>query len=117
MTWKPELQKSMENLKLNDIVFYDVQGLSPLTDMFVVASADSITQLEAARNQAQRIMKNNKLTLKNPTEDWSGGWLIMDYDEVIINIFLEEKRSFYNLDDFIKAGKINLDEIKNAVER
>ncbi len=106
---------ALENLKLTEIAQYDVSKISPLTDQFLIASADSMTQIDGARNRILEIMHPTKLRLKNPNEDWKGGWLIMDYGDIIINIFLNETRSFYNLDNFIKAGKIDLDELRDAV--
>lgn len=109
------LRDSLESLKLEQIVFYDVSKFSPLADIFLLASADSMPQLDASRNKVIDIMQQTTLKLRNPHEDWKGGWLIMDYGDIIINIFLTEKRSFYNLDDFIKAGKLDLDELRDAM--
>ena len=109
-----EIVEEMEGLKLEEIKSYDVSGFSALTDELLVASAESMVQIEAARNHTENKMSAYGFRLKNPREDWHGGWLLMDYGDLIIHVLLREKRSFYRIDDFIRAGQIKPEEIANA---
>lgn len=109
--------KTLDDLKVAEIKVYNLTQLSPIADHYIVGTAESMVQLEAARSNVEEEMWKDRLLLKNPMEDWSGGWLIMDFGNVIVNVFLEEMRTFYNLDDLLGAGKLNLDEIKDAVKR
>ena len=55
-------------------------------------------------------MFKNNIALKNTEGYASGGWILIDYCDIIINIFTEEANQFYNLDRVWKDGKlINID--------
>lgn len=104
----------MESLKLSEIKEHFVGGRSPLADYFVIATADSMLQLDASRSKIVKELSKMKIRLRNPNEDYKGGWLIMDYGNVVVNIFLEEKRRFYNLDELLLGGNFDLEEIKDG---
>lgn len=107
----------LESLKVRDILVYDWGAASPLADFFVIGTADSFPQLDSARQKLDYFMGRRKMYLRNPTEEWTGGWLVMDFGDVIVHVFLEEKRSFYHLDDFLKSEKMEWDETRDAVRR
>jgi ribosome-associated protein len=100
--------KELARLKLRDIKAYDPNGKSILADYFFLSTADSIIQLEAVRNNLIRYMKNNKISLKNGMEEWHGGWCLLDFGEIIIHIFLEERRSFYQIDRLMESSEYTL---------
>jgi len=95
----------LEKLKLRDIKLYDAVGTSFLADYFYVATSDSPTQMESARNNLIEVLGKESYRLHNPLEDWQGGWCLLDFGNIIIHILLEETRSFYDLESiFISAG-------------
>ncbi|MGL5255205.1 MAG: RsfS/YbeB/iojap family protein [Brevinema sp.] len=97
------LTEECKRLTMTDIAVYDVEGKSPLTEMAFVATAEHILQLNAARNTLALIGKQNGLPLRNPTEDYSEGWLAMDHGDYVVHILIPEKRNFYRLDDLMKG--------------
>ncbi len=99
------LTKELENLKIYDIYLYDAENKSILADYFVVSTADSLVQMEAARNKLVEMMKKHRIALKNPQEEWHGGWCLLDFGNIVANILLKELRSFYDLDNlFAQSG-------------
>lgn len=108
------IREELEELKAMDIRDYDLEGKSSLADRIIVASVDNPLTLDSARERIKNVMEDNEQSLKNPTEEWRGGWLIMDFSDIIVNVFLEEKRSFYNLDALLESGKFELDNIDHA---
>ncbi len=94
----------LARLKLRDIKLYISGGKSILADYFFVATADSIVQLEAARNNLIRCMKDREINIKNSLEEWHGGWCLLDFGNIIVNIFLEERRSFYQLERLFEGA-------------
>lgn len=112
MTVLETLFSEMEALKIRDIRSYDLLGRSILADTFVLSTADSITQMEAVRNRAGEVMKKAGYRLKNPNEEYEGGWLLLDFGDVIVHVFLEELRSFYNLDAIMEKGDIGAEELE-----
>ena len=112
-----QIKSALEDLKIRDISVYDLLGKSSLADYIVISTADSSVQIDSGRSKIEEVMWKHKIPLKNPSEEWGGGWLIMDYGDIIINIFLEEKRSFYNLDDLLRTHDYDSREIKNVFNR
>ena len=105
------LVHEIEKLKIRDIKIYDMTGKSILADFFIVSTADSIVQLESSRNKLIEYMWKHKIGLKNPLEEWHGGWSLLDFGNIIVHTFLEEMRSFYNIDGILESSNFNSEEI------
>lgn len=108
-TLSGQLKKECERLTMTDIIIYDVKGISPLTDVVLIATADHFLQLEAARRSLTQIAKQAGYKLQNPTEDYSEGWLAMDFSDLVVHILVPEKRDFYDLDSLMS----NIEQIRN----
>ncbi len=104
--------KEIEKLKIRDIKVYNGLGKSMLADYFIVSTADSIIQLEAVRNKLIDYMDKHKVILKNPMEEWHGGWSLLDFGDIIVHTFLEELRSFYDIDSLLTGESYHIDKIK-----
>ncbi len=98
-----QIKQECERLTMLDIQVYDVKGSSPLTDYVLVATADHILQLDAARRSIALIAKQADYPIQNPTEDHSEGWLAMDFTDLVVHILIEEKRAFYDLDGLMES--------------
>ncbi len=94
----------MKKFKLRDMVLYNANGLSIIADYFFISTADSLIQMEGIRNKLIELMDENGLYLKNPLEEWHDGWCLLDFGNIIIHIFLEEVRSFYNLEGIFNGA-------------
>ncbi len=98
----------MERLKLRDIKIYDAKGISILADNFILATADSLMQIEGVRNSLIELMDKEGFYLKNNLEEWRDGWCLMDFGDIVIHIFLEEVRTFYNLEGLFEGNGFKL---------
>jgi|GEM_PF-1462232 ribosome-associated protein len=96
----------IQKLKVHDLRVVDASGYSLLADYFVIGTVDSLTQLEAVRNRVIEEMEKNNWYLRNPLEPWEGGWLLLDFGDLIIHLMLQELRSFYSLDVLIEGREI-----------
>ncbi|MGC8765733.1 MAG: ribosome silencing factor [Brevinematia bacterium] len=94
----------MERLKLRNIILYNSGGLSIIADYFLLSTADSLIQMEGIRNRLIELMDEYGVNLKNPLEEWHDGWCLLDFGNLIIHIFLEEIRSFYNLEGIFSGA-------------
>jgi ribosome-associated protein len=104
-----EILSELEGLKLRDRVVYNAGGKSILADYFIVVSSDSTVQMEAARQKLIALLKGGHKKLKNPLEEWQGGWCLLDFGDIIIHIMLDEMRSFYNLDGLFQGAGYQLE--------
>ena len=108
------ITEELEKLKIRDIHIIDKKGVSIIADYFIITTADSIQQIEGIREKLKDHMWKYKIGLKNPLEKWEDGWLLLDFGDYIIHVFLEEKRNFYNIDSLIEHGNDEeLSKIKN----
>lgn len=83
-----------------DIRAYDVRGLTVVADAFVMCSAASEPQFRAIFHAVTDGMKEVGVRPLRTEGSFHGGWMIVDYGSVIVHLFREEARAFYDLDGF-----------------
>ncbi len=89
-----------DDKKAEDIVIIDMQDFSPITDYMVVCSASSPPQLRAVRDEIEdRFRKDHGTRPLAGDRNLESGWLIQHYGDVMVHIFLPEKRDFYALEE------------------
>lgn len=81
-----------------DIKAYDVAGLTSVTEAFVICSVENEPQMKAVMNNLREGMKEVGIKPLRIEGDYHGGWVLMDYNDVIVHIFREQARGFYDLD-------------------
>ena len=84
--------------KAIDLRAYDVRDLTLIADSFVICSAASEPQFKAIANGIRDRMKKAGVRLLRSEGEPRGGWRVLDYGIVIVHIFREEARAFYDLD-------------------
>ena len=84
--------------KARNIVALDVEGMTPLTDAMVIATGRSVLQAQTLTREVQdRLAEENILPTRR--EGYQDAlWAVLDYGVVIVHIFHEEEREFYQLD-------------------
>ena len=82
----------------------DIRHLCSFTDYFVICSGESSRQLEAIRDEIWHVMKK----VGNPPHHCEGttesGWLLMDFNDVIVHIFTKPERQRYQLDELWRGA-------------
>lgn len=91
--------------KAKDIVILDVKKVSGICDYFVICSGDSATQVKAIYEEVRRVCKKNKIKIRSFEADQLSHWILVDFFDVILHIFLDETRKFYNLEYLWSAAK------------
>lgn len=92
--------------KAKDIKIYDVQGLTLIADAFVIITATSEPQLKAIFNSVKDGMTEIGVKPLRAEGSFSGGWLLVDFGTVLVHIFREEARAFYDLDGMWGDAKL-----------
>ncbi len=91
--------KAMVDKKAYDVMILDIAEKSSFADYFVLATAGSQRQLGALSDEVEEKMEVNQLFAKRiEGKRTDSGWVLMDFGDVIVNIFTEEMRSKYNLE-------------------
>ena len=84
--------------KASDVVLLDVRGMSSYADYFVIASGDSERGVIATAEHVRETLKNaGHRTIGTEGFD-TGHWVLLDFGEVVIHVFFNEVRAFYDLD-------------------
>ena len=84
----------------------DVSGLSPVSDVFIIASGSNRNQLEAMCDAVEEKCRDNEIYLKEREGRAEGGWILLDYDNIVVHIFSSEMREFYDLDHVWRGAAV-----------
>lgn len=84
--------------KARQVVMLDVQAMTTVADTFIICSARSNRQVTAIAEFISTDLKKQGKKVLNIEGRKEGHWVLMDYGDVIIHIFLEPLRSFYDLE-------------------
>jgi ribosome-associated protein len=81
-----------------DVKIIELIGISSVSDYFVVCSADSDTQVKAIADHVEDELKGYDERVWHK-EGYSGlNWVLLDYVDVVFNVFKPESRAYYNLE-------------------
>ncbi len=85
--------------KAIEVKILDLREISEITDFFVICSGESDTQLRAISEHLEFQLKSKYDSRPWHIEGYKGAqWILMDYIDVVIHIFLPEKRLYYGLE-------------------
>ncbi len=85
--------------KAGDVLLIELSGLTDIADIFVLSSGTSERHVKTIVEAVDLGMKE-KGVLPLATEGYDEGrWVIMDYGDVIVHVFLEDLRRLYDLED------------------
>ena len=78
----------------------DLQGISSFTDFFVICSGTSEPQLKAIAAEIEdRLKQEHDIKAVSVDGFPASQWIVLDYLQVIVHVFHQEKREFYSLED------------------
>ena len=99
--------KSVLGRKAFDIVMLDVRGLTTVADAFIICSGRSNRQVKAIAEYVQVDLKKQGIKPLSVEGKTDGHWILMDYGHVIIHVFYEPTREFFDLEGlWIDAKRI-----------
>lgn len=90
--------KVIDSKKGKDIKLVEIKNLSSLGDYFVIASGSSNTQVKAIADEVEEEMTKLGFEPNKVEGRQSAQWILLDYYDVMVHVFLEEARNFYNLE-------------------
>jgi ribosome-associated protein len=92
--------KILTDKKAEDILLIDVRRvLSPYVSYFVVATATSETHSRALTDEIRQRVKEKGIMVSHIEGCQYGHWVLMDYIDVVVHVFLPEERKYYALED------------------
>lgn len=100
---------ALEDKKAGDIKVIDISGVSVLADYFIIADGSNVNQVQAMVDNVDEVLGGAGYECKQMEGYGTGGWILMDYGDIIVHAFCREDRLFYDLERIWRDGKV-LDE-------
>lgn len=101
--------KTLSAKKAQDIVIIDIQEKASFADYFVICSGTSERQIRTLVDEVEEALAKEGLFVKSVEGKQSSGWILMDFGDIIVNLFTKEMREKYSIEkiwgdcEFIKV--------------
>ena len=92
------LAKTLNSKKGEEIKVLKTEGLTTLADYFVICTATSNTQVKAMSDACEEAMEAHDERAHHIEGHRGGTWLLMDFSAVVVHVFTDEARKFYDLE-------------------
>lgn len=99
------LVEAVADRKASDIVLLDLRGVSIVSDFFVICTGTSerqVSTLVRTLTDKATEMGTGTKRIEGATD---GGWVLIDFEDVIAHVFSPEQRAFYRLDELWKEAQ------------
>ncbi len=96
--------KALEDKKGKEIKIIKVEDITTLADYFVFASANNNTQVKALADEVEYKLKENDVLPDHIEGRNSNEWILLDYNDVIVHVFLGDSRDFYKIEELWDKG-------------
>jgi len=107
--------EACEDKKAEDTRILELDTLdSGFTDFFLISSGSNERQTQAIADEIEARLKRDFHTYPNSVEGRrQGEWILMDYVDFVVHIFLTEKRAYYDIERLRKSARtIDLEQLK-----
>ncbi len=103
--------------KAKEIVVLNLKGVSSFTDYMIICTGSSEREVQAIAGAIQQFLKKAGIMPLGVEGEANGQWVLLDYDDVVISVFNEPIRTFYNLENLWDVPRMNVDETKKEIKR
>jgi ribosome-associated protein len=103
--------------KAKEIIVLNLKELSAFTDYMIICSGTSEREVQAISQAIQLFLKKAGVRPLGIEGESNGQWVLLDYDDVVISVFYEPVRGFYNLENLWDAPRMTVDENKKEIKR
>lgn len=97
---------ALEDRKGEDVHVIDISEISTLADYFVIASGTNINQVQALADNVQEVLGRQGFMTKDVEGYDAGNWVLLDFGDIIVHVFDNENRLFYDLERIWRDGKL-----------
>lgn len=96
--------ESLDDKKGKEVKIIRVEDMTTLADYFVFASASNSTQVKALADEVEYKLKENDILPDHIEGKNSNEWILLDYNNVVVHVFLDESRDFYKIEELWEKG-------------
>lgn len=98
--------EALDEKKAEDIKMLDISKVTVIADYFIIAGASNDRQVKALADNVEEKLGKAGITPKSVEGYQNANWILMDYQDVIIHIFNQEQRLFYDLERIWTDGRV-----------
>ena len=103
--------KALDSKKAHNLKVIKIDDITSICDYFVIATGNSTTQVKALADEVDYKMGLSGTNPKRIEGSGKNSWILIDYNDIVVHVFSNEAREFYDLDRLWADGnEINLDE-------
>jgi ribosome-associated protein len=99
-----KIVKALDDKKGNDIQVIKIEELTIVADYFVICTANSNTHVRSLADEVEYQLEEAGIKADH-VEGRATGWVLLEYHGVVVHIFLEEARNYYNLERLWEDAK------------
>ncbi|NCD35225.1 MAG: ribosome silencing factor [Spartobacteria bacterium] len=88
----------LSDSKAENITILNIAEVSDITDYIVIADATNSTHLRALADEAEVTLKKEGISCVRKSGTFDSHWMILDYSDVVVHVFMPEIREFYSLE-------------------
>ena len=98
--------EGLEDKKANDIRILDIEEISTIADYFIIASGTNRNQVQAMADNVEEFLGKSGYSPKHIEGYQNANWILMDYGDIVLHLFDEENRLFYDLERIWRDGTV-----------
>ncbi len=107
-----QIAKILDSKIAQDIKIIEISDVTIIADYMVIATGRSSTQVKSLADEVEYQMDELGYSVSHIEGHRSNSWILLDYVDIIVNVFNEEAREFYDLERLWQDGKeIDLSDI------
>ncbi len=113
-----KIARMLDNKKAHELSVIDVSAVTEMADCFVICTGNSSTQVKAFADEVEFKLKQEGIMPGHIEGHQGRSWIVMDYNTVVVHIFDNEARAFYDLERLWSDGiKLDRSEYETVPEQ
>ncbi len=105
--------EALEEKKAINVSIFDIEKITSIADYFIIASGSNRNQVQAMADEVEEALGRAGHEPKHIEGYRTANWILMDYGDIVVHIFDEENRLFYDLERIWRDGiSISKEELK-----
>ena len=98
--------KALTDKKASEVTVIDIHDVSTIADYFIITNGENSPHEHALVENVQEQMYKAGFACKSVEGFRSANWVLLDYGDIVVNVFSKEDRRFYDLERIWRDGKV-----------
>ena len=98
--------EATENKKAEDVISLNMQGISDMTDYFVVCHGNNERQVQSIARAVKEAVQEQNIDVKRMEGYNDARWVLIDLANVVVHIFHKDERNYYNIEKLYQDAPV-----------